>query len=365
MAGGGNLPSTIVLTLSADGSMNLNMGASDIGTGTKTVMAMVVSEELGIKPELIQIDNADTATTQYATPSGGSKTVPTEAPAVRAAAIEVKRQLLEMASVELKSEAYALAMKGGEIYVKDDASRKIRINELPGLKRQGSIVGLGFRGPNPENRLVNPFAAQFCEVEVNTRTGEVRIIRFLGAHDSGRVMNRLTYDSQVIGGVTMGIGFAMTEERVLDQHHTGKRVVPLDRFYVLPEQDFTRETVLEPIEIVTQIEIPEPMGGLRSSYRKVRARRSWDFALAGVALAIVFEKDLVIRARVFLSGAAPKPWRCKEVEEIITGRKLDPYLIKQAADASVRNAQPMEQNGYKIPLFRAVMEEQLQAIARS
>jgi len=71
-------------------------------------------------------------------------------------------------------------------------------------------VGVGYRGPNPENRVVNPFAAQFCEVEVNTRTGEVRILRFLAAHDSGRVMNRLTYESQVIGGITMGIGLAMT-----------------------------------------------------------------------------------------------------------------------------------------------------------
>ena len=89
-AGGGNPPSTIVVKLFSDGSVNLNMGASDIGTGTKTVMAMVVSEELGVPVEKIQIEHADTGTTQYATPSGGSKTVPTESPAVRAAAVEVK-----------------------------------------------------------------------------------------------------------------------------------------------------------------------------------------------------------------------------------------------------------------------------------
>ncbi len=72
-AGAGGPPSTIILKLFADGSVNLNMGASDLGTGTRTVMALVVAEELGVKPEMIDIENADTATTQYATTSGGLK----------------------------------------------------------------------------------------------------------------------------------------------------------------------------------------------------------------------------------------------------------------------------------------------------
>jgi CO/xanthine dehydrogenase Mo-binding subunit len=101
IAGGGGQPSTVVIRLFRDGSINLNMGASDIGTGTKTIMAQVAAEELGVRPEMIQIEHADTGTTQYATPSGGSKTVPTEAPTVRNAALEVKRRVLEMASEDL------------------------------------------------------------------------------------------------------------------------------------------------------------------------------------------------------------------------------------------------------------------------
>lgn len=247
--GGGGPPSTIVLKLFADGSVNLNMGASDIGTGTKTVMAMVVSEELGVKPDLIQIESADTGTTQYATPSGGSKTVPTEAPAVRAAAVEVKRQLLAMAAAELQVDPSSLSLDGGVVSVRDDPSRKLPIQEIQALAKQGVIVGVGLRGPNPDNRVVNPFAAQFCEVEVNTGTGEVRILRFLGAHDSGRVMNRLTYDSQVIGGITMGIGLALTEARILDQAHTGKLVNRNWHDYKLPTAlDVPLEMVSIPIE---------------------------------------------------------------------------------------------------------------------
>jgi len=249
MAGGGGPPSTVLVKLFSDGSVNLNMGASDIGTGTKTVMAMVVSEELGIRPEMIQIENADTGTTQYATASGGSKTVPTEAPAVRAAAVEVRRQLFELASPELKADPSSLALMGGEISSKEDPSKKIKITELAGLKRAGVIVGVGYRGPNPQNRVVNPFAAQFCEVEVDLKTGEVKILRFLAAQDSGRVMNRLTYDSQVIGGVTMGIGLALTEARILDRNTTGKLVNKNWHDYKVPTAlDVPAEITSLPIE---------------------------------------------------------------------------------------------------------------------
>jgi xanthine dehydrogenase YagR molybdenum-binding subunit len=234
IAGAGRPPSTIILKLFADGSVNLNMGASDIGTGTKTVMALVVAEELGIKPEMIQIEHADTGTTQYATPSGGSKTVPTESPAVRDAAISLKQKLLEIAARDLAVDAAALYFEAGSIVDRNDPSKKIRFTELSGLKKQGVVVGIGYRGPNPADKVTNPFAAQFCEGEVNAATGEVRIIRFLGAHDSGRVMSRLTYDNQVFGGITMGIGLAATEARVLDKSQTGKMVNRNWHDYKLP-----------------------------------------------------------------------------------------------------------------------------------
>jgi CO/xanthine dehydrogenase Mo-binding subunit len=224
VAGAGGPPSTVILKLFADGSVNLNMGASDIGTGTKTVMAMVVAEELGLDPAAVQIEHADTETTQYATPSGGSKTVPTESPAVRAAAVQVKQQLFALAAEELKTDAASLFIKEDEVVSRSDPARRVRIVQLGGLKKRGVIVGIGYRGSNPEGKAICPFAAQFCEVEVNLKTGELRILRFLGAHESGRVMNRLTFDNQVFGGITMGIGFGVSEARLLDRGQTGKMV---------------------------------------------------------------------------------------------------------------------------------------------
>jgi CO/xanthine dehydrogenase Mo-binding subunit len=249
IVGGGGPPSTIIVKLFADGSVSLNMGASDIGTGTRTVMALVVSEELGVRPDLIDIENADTVTTQYATPSGGSKTVPTESPAVRAAAIHVKQQLLAMAAEEIKEKPASLAMKGGTILSLADSSKKIKVTEVAGLKKQGLIVGIGYRNPNPANRATNPFVAQFCEVEVNIKTGEVRILRFLSANDSGRVMSGLTFDSQVIGGITMGIGLAMMEVRILDRNQTGKIVSGNWHDYKIPTaMDIPVDIVSVPID---------------------------------------------------------------------------------------------------------------------
>lgn len=143
----------------------------------------------------------------------------------------------------------------------------------------------------------------------------------------------------------------------------GDRLVPLEKFHVPPSEDVERETVLEPGEIVTEIMLPPTTKGMRSSYRKVRARRSWDFALAGVALALVFKDGKVESGRVVLSGAAPIPWRSVAVEKVLVGRKLDAKTIARAAEAVVENAEPLSKNAYKIPLFRAIIEEELAKIA--
>lgn len=220
-SGGGGPPSTAIVRVFADGSVNLNLGASDLGTGTKTVMAMIVAEELWVDPDAIQIEHADTGTTQYASASGGSKTIPTESPAVRAAAIEVKKQLLALAAAQMGVDAATLELREGKVVTTSGTPRELGLNELQALRRAGVVVGVGYRGPNPQGKAVNPFAAHFCEVQVDTRSGEVEILRFLAVQDSGRVMNRTTYENQVRGGVVMGIGLGTTERRILDRGRTG------------------------------------------------------------------------------------------------------------------------------------------------
>jgi xanthine dehydrogenase YagS FAD-binding subunit len=142
----------------------------------------------------------------------------------------------------------------------------------------------------------------------------------------------------------------------------GARVVPLSSFFVGPKVNVTRETVLERNEIVTDVLLPAAEPGLRSSYRKVRGRGAWDFALAGVALALLMKDGKVARARVVFSGAAPVPWRSEAVEQAITGKALTPEVAAAAAEAGIKGAEPLEKNGYKVPLFKGVITEALLAI---
>jgi xanthine dehydrogenase YagS FAD-binding subunit len=144
----------------------------------------------------------------------------------------------------------------------------------------------------------------------------------------------------------------------------GTRTVTVENFHVLPRIDVRRETVLGPGEIVTEIMLPAAQG-LRSSYRKLRARASWDFALAGMALALQFNNGVVAKARVVLGAAAPVPWRSKEAENVIIGSRLDADIIAKAAEAAIRHAQPLQYNDYKIPLFRGIVEEELLAIRKT
>jgi xanthine dehydrogenase YagS FAD-binding subunit len=143
----------------------------------------------------------------------------------------------------------------------------------------------------------------------------------------------------------------------------GPRTVPLDSFFVLPATDPTRETVLAAGEILTEVLVPPPSAGLRSLYRKARVRRAWDFALAGVALALRVTDGRVDRARVVLSGVAPVPWRVAEAEKALVGGRLNVETASRAAAASVTGAEPLAQNAYKVDLVRGLVEEAVLALA--
>jgi xanthine dehydrogenase YagS FAD-binding subunit len=140
-------------------------------------------------------------------------------------------------------------------------------------------------------------------------------------------------------------------------------VVPSGSFFLLPEQSLEKENVLEPGEILTAILLDPPQPGTRSTYRKVRERGAFDFALAGAAIALTLTQGKVRTARVVLSGVAPVPWRSVEAEKALTGQSLEASVATVAAEAAVRNAFPLTENGYKVPLVRGILEETLAALA--
>ncbi len=143
----------------------------------------------------------------------------------------------------------------------------------------------------------------------------------------------------------------------------GERTVPLERFFVLPEEDVTRENVLRPGEVLAEVILPPRGPQARSHYAKVRERATWDFALVGTALLVEFGDGIVRRARIVLSGVAPVPWRAEKAEAALVGRRLDATTAGAAAEKAVAGAEPLAQNAYKVDLVRSLLRLELLALA--
>ena len=134
----------------------------------------------------------------------------------------------------------------------------------------------------------------------------------------------------------------------------GDRTFPIRDFFVLPDPDPKRETVLEPGEFVTAIEVPAVSSGARQKYTKVLQRGAWDFALA--SLAVVRRTDGSVR--MVLGGVAPIPWRVNpSVEEDVASAPLSEDDIEVLAERALYDAQPLARNGYKVALSRALLRE--------
>jgi xanthine dehydrogenase YagR molybdenum-binding subunit len=214
--GSGYPPAYAWVKLNADGTADVVTGTQDIGTGTRTALTQVAAEELGLPLEKVALHLGDTAQGPYAPVSSGSATQPTLGPAVRAAAADAKRQLLEAAGTYLEVDPLSLRVKDGKVFVEGEADHAATLEEITQRIAPHMIQGHGARGPNPEDKSIRTFGAQCVEVEVDTETGDVAVLRVVASHDCGRIVNPTMVDSQVVGGVTQGIGFALSEGRIVD-----------------------------------------------------------------------------------------------------------------------------------------------------
>jgi xanthine dehydrogenase YagR molybdenum-binding subunit len=214
--GAGYPPGYAWVKLNADGTAEVVTGTQDIGTGTRTGLTQVAAEELGLAMDQVVLHLGDTATGVYAPVSSGSATQATIGPAVRAAAAEARRHLLDAAAPMLEVSPADLTVRDGVISVAGAPGRTLDVADVTRRIAPHMIQGHGARGRNPEGKSVRTFGAQCVEVEVDVETGDVRVVRVVATHDCGRIVNPTLVDSQVFGAVTQGLGFALTEERVVD-----------------------------------------------------------------------------------------------------------------------------------------------------
>jgi len=142
------------------------------------------------------------------------------------------------------------------------------------------------------------------------------------------------------------------DARVHVQDARGARVVPLDELHRLPGDEPHRDTVLEPGELVTAVELPPLPFARRSAYRKVRERASFSFAVVSVAAALDVVDGTVREARLALGGVAHKPWRCRAAEAVLEGAPATAQTFARAADAELAAARPLRDNAHKVPIAR-------------
>ena len=216
-------PASATIMINADGTVNLMTAAADDGQGNRTVLAQIASEILGIEFEKIVLSATDTAVTPLDGGTHGSRQTYCGGNAVYRVAEQARQRLCEFAAKELDVPPERLEIQHSTIFDKDNPEAKV---SLPDLMRKIQITDMSlchqivetFSGVAPS--MPGYYGANFAEVEVDTQTGQVRVLRLTGAFDVGRAINPDFVEGQITGGGVMGIGWALSEDLIIKEGKT-------------------------------------------------------------------------------------------------------------------------------------------------
>jgi xanthine dehydrogenase YagR molybdenum-binding subunit len=218
----------VFVTIGSDGSVLVTCSTQDLGTGERTVLAIVAAETLGLDVPEITVRIGESSIGRSGG-SGGSTTCPGTAPAALNAACAARDALFEKIAQRLGAKAGDLTITPGKIL--DKANNKSWFwKEACAKLGMDSVRGAGNWTSGLSNGQVG--GVQIAEVSVDTETGVVRCTKFVAVQDCGMVVNKLCCESQVAGGVIMGVNYALFEENILDRY-TGRQVNPDMEFYKL------------------------------------------------------------------------------------------------------------------------------------
>ena len=143
----------------------------------------------------------------------------------------------------------------------------------------------------------------------------------------------------------------------------GSRSMPLVDLFVTPHGKVRREHAIAPDELIVEVRVPENAMSRRGAFEKAMERKTWSFAMVSVAVSVKIIGGVVRDARVVLGGVAPVPWRARDAEKLLEGRALDDAACQAAADAALERAEPLKDNGYKVPLARELVRRTLRRLA--
>jgi CO/xanthine dehydrogenase Mo-binding subunit len=213
----GNGDSTHIVSIDGDANITLLSGVPDTGTGSLTILQQVVAEVLQAPLESVAVRTADTDTAAFDSGAGGSRVTRTAGRATLAAAQELKTALLDLAARIFGSDTDKLTYEGGVFSAR--GGQRLTLPELMARAQdleETPITRTGSYSSATDPAGVTSFSAQIAEVEVDPETGQVTLRRVVSAHDVGTVINPLTHQGQVEGGVVQGIGQALTERLIVE-----------------------------------------------------------------------------------------------------------------------------------------------------
>jgi CO/xanthine dehydrogenase Mo-binding subunit len=216
--GGGREPAAAACRVEPDGTLALHVGYVDI-SGTDTTMAMIAAEAFGVAVEKVRVETSDTATAPYAGMAGGSKTVYTVGPAVQQAAVEARKQLLEIAAAELEAAPEDLVIEDGHVQVSGVPSRRLEVGHLAGLAAQFGgkyppVLGQGRAAVTQQSPM---FTVHICRVHADAETGRWQVTGYAAIQDVGKAINPPEVVGQIHGGVLQGLGRALGEAMEYEQ----------------------------------------------------------------------------------------------------------------------------------------------------
>ena len=214
--GGPGSYSTARMRLTRDGTIQLVTGLMDVGEGSTTVLAQIAAEALGVDYEQVRTTFGDSESTPEAPTTAGSTATFSTGLATQDAAALLKSRILDAAAAALQTKADRLEIRDGSVVEMSAPERSVTLAEVARRCAEEPLETEASVSPGSADYIVNSFGAHFAEVEVDTATGQVRVLRYVAAHDSGRILNPNLAVNQVEGGVSQMLGFTLTEEMLTD-----------------------------------------------------------------------------------------------------------------------------------------------------
>ncbi|MEK7484092.1 MAG: FAD binding domain-containing protein [Planctomycetota bacterium] len=153
----------------------------------------------------------------------------------------------------------------------------------------------------------------------------------------------------------MAVALIASHAQIQITSSKGSRSIPLEQFFISPSKNITKETVLRDNEIITEIKVPSMTSGWKTFYHKEKAKQSFDWPIAEVAVALKMDGDFCREASVVLGAAAPTPWRATPAEQILKNKIITRELARTSAEETLKLAKPLSQNAYKIRVFKAII----------